>query len=318
MNRGTPALTIATRQGGGELWPSLGVGLAGLLWGLFWLPFRAAQQAGVGGGWASLSLFVVCTLVLAPAAALRWRRLRARAGPLLVTGVLAGAAFSLYSTALLLTEVVRAVLLFYLTPVWSTLLGRVLLGEPVTGNRVFALIFGLAGLVVILGVRGAPPVPHNAGDWMALIAGMAWAYGSVLIYRGSREFFETSFMFVLGGLLVTAVVVVLPLRGTGVPPTLADVGHAAPWLLLTAGLFTLPPIFITVWGAARLSPARVGILLMGEVVVGVTTAAIWSGEPFGIREGIGSALIISAAALEVLPRRKAAQRESSDCVRPER
>ena len=45
----------------------------------------------------------------------------------------------------------RVLLLFSLTPVWGTLLGRVLLGERVTANRGMALALGLAGLDVILG-----------------------------------------------------------------------------------------------------------------------------------------------------------------------
>jgi drug/metabolite transporter (DMT)-like permease len=39
-----------------------------------------------------------------------------------------GTGYALYSDALLLTEVVTAILLFYLTPVWSTILARLFLG----------------------------------------------------------------------------------------------------------------------------------------------------------------------------------------------
>ena len=56
---------------------------------------------------------------------------------------------------------------------------------------------------------------------------------------------------------------------------------------------------MTLYGAQRLTPGRVGILLLGEVVVGVASAALLTDEPFGWREGLGTALILGAALAEV-------------------
>jgi len=76
-----------------------------------------------------------------------------------------------------------------------------------------------------------------------------------------------------------------------------------PWGLLVA-LFVLPTVFLTLWPAMLLSPGRVGILLMSEVVVGVASAAAFTGEPFGGREALGTALIVAAGGLDVLGRRE--------------
>ncbi len=80
---------------------------------------------------------------------------------------------------------------------------------------------------------------------------------------------------------------------------------AWPWLALLIALFALPPVFMCLWGAAHVSPGRVGILLMGEVVVGITSAAVWSGEPFGVRELTGTVLIVGAAVIEIAQRQPA-------------
>ena len=281
--------------------PSLAVVVSGVLWGLFWMPFRALGDAGFEGGWASLVFYLGSTLVLLPVALLRWHRLRSAGWSLLFTGAIAGAAFSLYATALLLTEVVRVLLLFYLTPIWGTLLGRLLLGERITANRGVALALGLAGLVVILGFEGGYPLPRNAGDWLALISGIAWAYGSLRVYsRPSIKVYETVFAFFAGGMLVTAAVALLPIAGNDIVPTWAVLGSGWPWLALLIAVFGVPPVVMVLWGAACLSPGRVGILLMGEVVVGVTSAAVWSGEPFGLREVIGTVLIAGAGVIETV------------------
>lgn len=286
--------------------PSLFVALSGVLWGLFWIPFRGLGEAGFAGGWASLAFYAGSTLVLLPWALARRRHLAAAGSGLLLTGAVAGAAFSLYATALLLTEVVRVLLLFYLTPVWGTLLGRMLLGERITWYRGTALVLGLAGLVVILGFEDGFPMPRNAGDWMALLAGIAWAYGSLRIYMQPHiEARETTFAFFAGGTLVTVVVAWLPLEANAVIPALSMIGAAWPWLLLLVAVFGVPPVLMTLWGAARLTPGRVGILLMGEVAVGIVSAALWAGEPFGVREALGAALIVGAALVEVMQRQAA-------------
>ncbi len=55
--------------------------------------------------------------------------------------------------------------------------------------------------------------------------------------------------------------------------------------------------------ASLLTPGRVGILLMSDLLVGVISAALYAGEPFGWREGADSLLIIGAALVEVLGKR---------------
>ena len=66
----------------------------------------------------------------------------------------------------------------------------------------------------------------------------------------------------------------------------------------------LPIIYLTIWPATLLSPARVGMLLMVEVIVGVASAAMLSGDPFGLRELAGTILIVSAAVVEVMRQQK--------------
>mgnify|MGYP006994849489 CR=1 FL=1 len=55
------------------------------------------------------------------------------------------------------------------------------------------------------------------------------------------------------------------------------------------------------WATLRLDPARVGILLMTEVVFGAVTAAILAGESLSTSEMVGGALVILCGLLEVWP-----------------
>ena len=94
--------------------------------------------------------------------------------------------------------------------------------------------------------------------------------------------------------------------------TLFVVGSGSLW-----GLYWLPVRRLSefglggAWGtlaivaaAARLEPARVGILLMAEVLVGVVSAAAIAGEQVGPLELAGGALVLAAGVLEVWPVRR--------------
>ena len=286
----------------GDLLPSVAVVVGGVFWGLFWLPVRALGETGLAGAWPAAVIFAFCTALLLPMLLFRWRRVHEYWRPLTGCALFTGTAFAFYATSLQLTEVVRCILLFYLTPVWSTVLGLMLLGERLTLSRLAALVLGAAGLLVVLGVGVQFPWPRNLGDWLALASGIAWAYGSLRLYRmGAVALPEQVLTFTIGSLAVTMAAIALGGASFGGLPDAGALEVAAPYGLLAA-LYVLPMVWLTLWPATLLSPGRVGILLMSEVVVGVASAAALSGEPFGAREALGAALIVGAGAVEVFGR----------------
>lgn len=287
----------------------LGVFVSAALWGVYWLPLRAIDDLGLPGKWATLSVFACAALLLLPIPLLRWRRLRAAGLGLAVTGVASGGAWVLYSDSLLLTDVVRAILLFYLTPIWSTILGCLLLGERIVRRRLLALALGFSGMYAMLGMETGLPLPRNTGDWIGLAAGLCWAYASVrLRSRAGVGVWESNFAFFAGGAAVAAAIALIPFESSPVAPSAAVLATTAPWAALLAGAFVVPATFLIVSGAARLSPARVGILLMAELVVGAISAALLTDEPFGLSETLGVALIGGASLLEIFGGQGAAER----------
>jgi len=282
-----------------QLLPSLCVAVSGIFWGLFWILLRAFEDRGFNGAWPGLVVYCVCFISLLPFLPARWARIKPKAATIFVTGLFMGTAFAFYAASLIMTEVVRTLLLFYLTPIWSTLLGIFLLGEQVTFGRVAALALGFMGLLVVLGLGEGFPWPRNLGDTLGLLAGMFWSYGTVKLFQDKTiAAYEMILVFLFGGAVVLALFVLFGGSVFGSMPSLGEFRNAVP-LMILAGIYTLPMLFLTIWPATLISPARVGILLMGEVVVGVGSAAMLSGEPFGLREAIGTLLILSAAAVEI-------------------
>ena len=284
-----------------RLWlttPEIAIGALGAIWGLYWIPVRHLEARGVDAVWTTFGLFVVGLAVLAP---FLIRHAPSRAGltpRMLVTGLLTGGAFVLYSISIVLTEVVTAILLFYLSPVWATVLGRFLLAERFTGTRVAALVLGLGGLWVVLGGESGVPLPRNAGDWCALSAGIAWALGTLRVHQDTAvsSVAHVTSLFI-GGTVIIAIVSLLPVAADPIPDMTV---HAASIIAILAVLSVVSAWGI-LWGARVVSPGRAGILLMTEVVTGLASAAVLSGEPFGITQLVGSVLIVAAALVEVLP-----------------
>ena len=278
--------------------PEIAIAASGALWGLYWIPLRYLDAGGVDAVWTMLGFFVVGLALLVPIL-LRHPPARAAFTPrMLATGLLTGGSFVFYSVSIVLTEVVTAILLFYLSPVWATVLGRLLLAERFTGGRLTALALGLGGLWVVLGGESGVPLPRNPGDWCALIAGVTWAFGTLRVHRDTAipAAAHVTALFI-GGTAVIAVVALLPIMDA--PAPLVTVRVAA--IVLAVAVISMVSAWGILWGARLVSPGRAGLLLMLEVITGLASAAALAGEPFGMTQGIGSMLIVAAALVEVLP-----------------
>ena len=289
-----------------DLMPNLAVLVSGVLWGAYWIPLRAVEAAGLNGPWASFGAVSAGLIVLAPFALKRWRKLLAGGRPLLAVGFLSGSAFMLYSDSLLLTEVVTATLLFFLTPVWSTILARIVLGQRFTLARLVTIVLGFSGLMVILGADGGLPLPRNMGDWLGLASGMVWAVASVGIRKGIEVGeVENIFAFLIGGVAMSAVLplALMPDMVFAIEPVTIDVVVVVPLLVTIGVVWFIVGMALLMWGNKQIDPGRVGILMMSEVLVAVATAAVLlDDEPFGWRQVIGGGLIIAAAVIDIMAR----------------
>jgi len=169
-----------------NLMPTLAVTVGAAIWGIYWLPLRYIEQLGMSGVWAVVLANLTPLVLLIPLSLRSRREIAADFRILVLIGLFAGGAVTFYSIGLLYTTVVRATLLFYLTPVWSTLIGMVFLGEQVRWNRWAAIVVGLLGLYFIVGGGQQTSEPLNLGDWFGIASGISWGIAAVLIKKIQR------------------------------------------------------------------------------------------------------------------------------------
>ena len=278
----------------------------GVFWGLYWLPVRGLDRIGLNGAWGTAAITLAAAILLAPVALRGGRRV---AGDRIAIASIAagGAAFALYSIGFVYGRVAMIILLWFLSPVWSTLIGRWIMGWPTPRLRLVAIVVGLAGLVVMLGADGAVPLPRELGEWMTLVGGLLWSISTTGIrVRAELDPPQAAFVFACGA-AVTALLL-SPLLEP--PPIVADgdLAVAVGLALVTGGLWWGVSLSALMWATARLDPARVAILLMTEVLVGAVSAAVVAAETLRPLEIVGGALVLLAGALEVWPIRPAPKR----------
>ena len=274
--------------------------LTGIVWGVYWVPVRDLADRGLDGAWGTGAITLAAALVLLPFVLADKAALRGRDRVGILSIALGGAAFALYSIGFLYGKVALVVLLWFFSPVWSVLITRYLLRAQVPLLRLLAIAVGLAGLFIMLGGDGGVPIPGNLGEWMAFIGGLIWAFATAgMRLRSDVTPMPSAFLFALGA-AVTSFALAPVLEPV---PAIAqgDLPVIAVQVLLTGGFWWVLSIAALMWAAVRLDPARVGILLMTEVVFGAVTAAIFAGESLSTSEMIGGALVILSGLLEVWP-----------------
>ncbi len=273
----------------------------GVLWGLYWVP---AQQVGtlLPGGWGPLAITAVAGLLLLPLAVAKGRQATGWNAWTAVFDAVGGASLVLYSVGLLYGNVTTVILLFYLTPVWSTLIQKFGLREPVSWRRYVALAIGLGGLVLVLGRDQFPPSPLGTGEWMGLAAGVLFSVMSVGV-RNRRPMYPANgaLAFAVGAIVVEVIVIVAMPAGH----TVAIAGpRPTPWMvvawIVAAGvLWWSLSLMGLLWAATRIDPARLGLLLMGEVLVGVVSSVLLAAQSMTAWQIAGAACVVGSAVLEV-------------------
>jgi drug/metabolite transporter (DMT)-like permease len=286
---------------------------AGAIWGLFWIPLRAIADTGMHSLWTPLVWFGIPTCCLVPVIIWRWRQIMAGGLSLQITAMTAGLALTCYTFSFIYTEVVRAMLLYYLTPVWSTILARLILGDAITGLRVLAMSLALMGMLIIFGLGMNFPIPRNMGDWLGLASGVIWAVAAVRLRQSDRySTIDLTCVYFVWCMLASlaACLILMP----DAMPSAAQITPLLYWILPIIVLLVIPGAFASLWGPKFLNPGLVGLLFMTEIIFGSISAALFAGEPFGSREISGILLIASASLLEpvsdILRARRAANRLS--------
>ncbi len=266
------------------------------MWGLSWLPLKAFAEHGLSGPWLALLTYGLVGL-----AGLPWlwreRALWLKDKPLLLAlVVLGGWGNAAFVSAMVLGDVVRVMLLFYLAPVWSVLGGRIFLGESVSPRRAGAVALALIGAFLVVGGFSVLDAPLSAADVLALTAGMGFAGNNIVSRAAQAMPTATKTVGLCIGCALMALLMILVVPGA---PMVAMPSAGVIAGLLAYSLLGLALVIVTwQWSVTRLEAGRSGVIAIAELLVAMLTATLIGDEVMLPREWLGAALIVAAAVLE--------------------
>jgi drug/metabolite transporter (DMT)-like permease len=273
--------------------PTLALLAGASLWGIVWYPYRVLAQAGIDGLWSTFFTYGLA-LVLGLALFRRQARVLLRIPPAaLLMGMAIGWSNLGYVLGVLEGEIMRVLLLFYLAPLWTPPLARIVLDERLDPQGLVVMALAFTGAMIMLwrpelGV----PWPSSRAEWLGLASGFLFALGNVLV-RKLQDMTDVAKSIVIWAGVVVAALLHMP--ASKVP---ADVAWGLAWdqglLVGIVGLSLFAMSLALQYGLTRIPANRAIVILLFELVVAAVAAHYLAGEQLRPQDWIGGAFIAAA------------------------
>ena len=271
--------------------------VAATLWGLYWIPLRFLDNSGISGLWASVLIYFVSFFFIFP----RFYSLRAdfyaSKTLYILLAIFAGWTNLGFVLALLEGEVVRVMILFYLSPVWATLLAFFILNERLKKRNIFALVLAVAGVFLI---SWHPEIEFmksfDRADFYAISSGLAFAVTNILVRK-------------IGGLthavkMCSSWFGVIVLAGCGILLTQDSFPMITLNNLILIIALGFPLMIIMTWTAqyavSNLPIYLSSVLFLFEIIVGAVSAVMLANELITVIQFIGIVMILSAGLINTI------------------
>jgi len=268
---------------------------AATAWGVIWYPLRLIEAQGLSGLWTTLVMFSAASVVVLPALWGCRRQIRRHWFQILLIMLFSGWTNIGFILAVLDGNIVRVLLLFYLSPVWAILLARFVLNERIGWHGLLILFIALCGALLMLWNPEFGGIALDSkADYLAITAGIAFAANNVMVRRASMVEVRCKTSATLWGtmLLCGTWVAVVSLPGA---VSLPDVSWNAYLNAALLGCFGILFMTLTVqYGVSRLPIKHSAIILLFEVVAGAISAQLLTNEQVLPQEWVGGVMIILA------------------------
>jgi len=280
----------------GTIGPVLLLLWAATFWGVVWYPLRLLEAAGLSGLWTTWVIFTVAAL---PGLWLAWPHrhvLWEQPGLLLLIALANGWLNTAFVLAILDGNVVRVLLLFYLSPLWSTLLAWWWLGERPSRFGLATLAVAMAGALLMLwNPQLGFPWPQDQADWLAISAGIGFSFSNVAVRRLKHMPVIIKAAVTWWGVVVVAGIWILFTQAS--MPAISSGAWIGAVALGVLGV--LGASLALIYGVEKMPVHRSAVILLFELVAGAVSSQLLTNEIVTTIEWFGGALIILAAYLSV-------------------
>lgn len=263
-------------------------------WGVIWYPYRIMQEAGVSGVASSFYTYSIAAVLGILLFARHWRGLKDLPQAAWWLALVAGWTNLSYVLAVIDGEVMRVMLLFYLSPLWTLILAHFWLKESIGWRGLMVMAVSLTGAFIMLWQPGnSLPVPNSEAEWLALTSGIGFALTNVITRRSTHLSLRVKSMAVWLGVIGMALVI-MPLQSQPFPGP--DFFSATNWLVmgLIALLLMAATLFVQ-YGITQIQASRAAVIFLFELVVAAIASYYLANEVMALQEWVGGVLIVAAA-----------------------
>lgn len=268
-----------------------------LCWGIIWFPYRLLAEAGFSAVVSSFYTYAIVIIFTSIYFAKYWRGLFTQPLSIFWLALVAGWTNLAYVLAVIDGEVMRVMLLFYLSPLWTLILAHFWLKERTNFRGIMIIGLSLLGAFIMLydfsGQTASFPLPRNMSEWIALSAGIGFSLTNVITRKSDHLTVRTKSVAVWLGVLVMAALF-LPFIEQDFPaPSTLSLNH---WLLMTfIALLVIAATLLVQYGITLITAMRASVLFLFELVVAAVASYYLAHEVMTWNEWLGGALIVIAA-----------------------
>jgi drug/metabolite transporter (DMT)-like permease len=277
-----------------KLLPITSLLFAAILWGLIWYPYRLLQNTGVGGEVSTLVTYLLALGSTSLLFARAWREFGRAPIAMAMVAIASGWCNLSYVLGILNGEVMRVLLLFYLAPLWTVPLARVILKEHITGVGYVVVFLALCGAMVMLWNPSLGlPIPSTKAEWLGLSSGFSFALANVSVRRAKSCGVAVKALSTFLGVALAALIAVSVKTG-GAAQDFAAAYNALP-LVGFVGVMLVAMGFATNYGLTHVPATRAIVIMLFELVIAALASYFLAGEVMGVKEWIGGTMIVAAS-----------------------
>lgn len=302
-----------------------GLAVFGLLfgamcWGIIWFPYRLMSEAGVSGIASSFYTYSIAILIAGIYFAKHWRGIFTVPKSIVCLCIVAGWTNIAYVLAVIDGEVMRVMLLFYLSPLWTLILAHYWLKERTNTRGVMVIAISLLGAFIMLydftGSHGSAqqnswlnylPIPKSSADWLALSAGIGFSLTNVITRKATYLTVRAKSFAVWFGVLAMALIFMVFVKvavmyGFAVDslainsfpePSFFNLTH---WItMLVIALLIIAATVFVQYGVTQITATRASVLFLFELVVAAVASYYLAHEVMTWNEWLGGSFIVAAA-----------------------
>jgi drug/metabolite transporter (DMT)-like permease len=275
--------------------PMLSLLFGAFVWGIIWYPYRLMAQAGVSGIYSSFYVFILTLAIALPYFFITKKNISIWSKDFWMLSFVAGYTNISYVLAVIDGEVVRVMLLFYLSPVWTIFLSHFMLNENTQKRHYIAAFLSLLGAFVMLWQPNSFIHLDSKSDWFALSSGIGFAMTNVMTRKHQHMTINQKALAIWIGVIMVATICIM--FDTYRMPSLDFFKPVDGLIAIIIAICLFFSTLLVQYGVTQINAVEASSFFLFEIVIASISSYLLVGETMIMREWLGGMMIMAGVFL---------------------